>query len=339
MRKLVTLAGAVIVGTVCLVQNARAQSNDSDKVAAAQALYDEAVVAMDAKDYAKACPKLAEAVRLVPEGIGAKLTLAECFEASGKLASAWSQYAVAASMADRAGQKERAASASARANDLKGKLAYLTIEVPRTVSAIPKVSITRGDVQVGEGQWFTPLPIDVGTYEIVVTAPGYKQWMQQIVIAKDGESAKIRVEAPPIDQSEKAAEERKQAAKIVFVEQAAKRPWQKPLGFALIGVGGASLVAGAVVGVLAIQKNSEANDGPCNAKDICTYAGVDLRHNAVALGNGSTIAVVVGGTLALGGVVLVATSQAKGKENNVLPSGLAATIEVVPSGLRLRGTF
>ncbi len=339
MRKMVTLVSALVVGTFCFEGGAFAQPNEANKITAAQALYDEAVAAMDAKDYAKACPKLVEAVRLVPEGIGAKLTLAECFEASGKWASAWSQYAVAASMAERAGQKERAANASAKANELKGKLAHVTIEVPRAVSVIPKVTITRGDVQVGEGQWFTPLPLDVGTYELVVTAPGYKSWTRQIKIAKDGESVKIRVEAPPIDQSEKAAEERKQAAKIVYVPQAATRPWQRPLGFALIGMGGASLLAGGILGGLAIQTNAEANDGPCDADDVCTYEGIDLRKDAVALGNGSTAAFVVGGALALGGVVLVATSQAKGKETKALPDGLAATIEVVPAGLRIRGKF
>lgn len=42
--------------------------------------------------------------RLVPEGLGAKLTLAECYESQGKLASAWTQYTVVESMAARTGQ-------------------------------------------------------------------------------------------------------------------------------------------------------------------------------------------------------------------------------------------
>jgi len=60
----------LMTAVLCSTVSARAQTADPDKIAAAQTLYNEAVTLMDAKDYATACPKLAEAVRLVPEGIG-----------------------------------------------------------------------------------------------------------------------------------------------------------------------------------------------------------------------------------------------------------------------------
>lgn len=332
---------AVLCGTLLVAPAARAEPSDAEKIAAAQALYDEAVAAMDAKDYATACPKLAEAVRLVPEGIGAKLTLAECYEESGKLASAWSHYAVARSLAERAGQKDRAARAAAKAEALKGRLARLTIEVPDVVRKIPQVTITRGGVALGEAQWGTALPVDVGRHEIVVTAPGYETWTRVIEVAKDGEAISVRVEAPAIDLRASAAEERRRAASTVVIQNfAAERPWQRPLGIAAMGVGAAGLVVGGVLGGLAIQKNDESNAGLCDAADSCRRAGLALRSEAVRLGNGSTAALAVGGVVLLGGVVLFATAPASKWKGEKSPrAGMSATLELLPTGLRVRGAF
>src|SRR5262245_14421848 len=112
----------------------------------AQALYEQAVAAMDKKDYASACPSLEEVVRLIPEGVGAKLTLAECYEGAGRLASAWTGYALAEAAAAKENQREREQKAHARAEALKPKLARLTIVVPEAVRALPGLAITRDGV-------------------------------------------------------------------------------------------------------------------------------------------------------------------------------------------------
>ena len=341
-RLLKLFAAGLLGANLCAAGVAGAQaSSDPEKIATAQTLYNDAVTLMDAKDYAAACPKLEEAVRLVPEGIGARLTLAECKEMSGQLASAWSQYEVAKSMAERAGQKDRAARASAKVVSLTGQLSRLTIVVPPEVTKVPKLSIMRRGIGVGEAQWGMPLPVDTGTHEIVVTAPGYKTWSKQVSIEKNGENVTITVEKPPIDESPAAGERRKEAARLVVIQNlAAERPWQKPLGFAILGTGVAALAAGGVLGGLAIGKNNEANDGLCDGNNFCKEDGLVLRSDAVKLGNASTAAMIVGGVLALGGVTLVATAPSKNKkEKTPLPDGLAMRVEMTPNGFRLRGTF
>src|SRR5262245_9836481 len=176
---------------------ARAQAADPQKALAAQALYDQASAEMDAKNYVSACRKLEEVTRLVPEGVGARLTLGECYEALGKLASAWSQYAVVEPMAIRFGQPERAQRASERAAMLRPKLAMLTIEVPAAVRATPGLAITRDGVPVGEAQWDTPLPVDAGGHEIVAAAPGYRDHKKHVEVVADG--AKVSTKILPLE--------------------------------------------------------------------------------------------------------------------------------------------
>jgi hypothetical protein len=150
----------------------------------------------------------------------------------------------------------------------------------------------------------------------------------------------LTVEKPPIDESPKADAQRKEAARLVVIQNlAAERPWQKPLGFAVLGTGVAALGAGGLLGGLAIGKNNEANDGLCDANHFCKANGLVLRSDAVKLGNASTAVMIVGGVLALGGVTLVATAPSKNKEKKPLPAGLSIRFEITPNGFRLRGTF
>jgi len=191
---------------------------------------------MDANDYATACPKLEEAVKLVPEGIGAKLTLAECYEGIGKLASAWSQYEIGKSLAERAGQKERAERAAARAEALRGRLATLTIEVPEAVQKIPGVTVARAGAALGREQWGMALPVDVGSYEITATAPGYKPWTRNVEVLKDGASASVRVdEIAPIECARPAEERKRPVAPVVVQRAAPETSWRRVLGLGVMG--------------------------------------------------------------------------------------------------------
>ena len=67
---------------------AAAQPDDTQRRAAAEALFGQATKLMDEKSYDKACPKLEEVVKLQPGKVGTMKTLAECYEATNKTASA-----------------------------------------------------------------------------------------------------------------------------------------------------------------------------------------------------------------------------------------------------------
>lgn len=324
------------IGLLLAPAAARAQAVAPETALAAQALYDQATAEMDEKRYASACPKLEEVTRLVPEGLGAKLTLGECYEALGKLASAWSQYALIEAIAPKVGQMERAQKAADRAATLKPRLATLTIDVPGEARAIPGLGITCDGVPVGEGQWGTPLPVDAGAHEVLVTAPGRKPWRGQVEIVADGASVSLAVK--PLELAPAAR------AKPVSVRPGAalERPWQRPVGLVAMGVGVAGVGVGAVLGGLAIAKNGDSNDGHCDAADRCDPEGVALRHDAVGMGNASTVATIAGGVLLGGGAVLFFTAPSSGAAPERVGAKAGrwrARVEILPGGVQVRGAW
>lgn len=319
--------GLAALSIALLAEQAWAQAPDPQRAAAAQALYDQATEEMDAKNYASACRKLEEATTLVPEGIGAKLTLAQCYEALGRLASAWAQYALVQTQAEKAGQAPRAKRAAAKAAELKPKLATLTVEVPAELRSIPGLSITRDGAPLGEGQWGAPIPMDVGEHLVVAKAPDYKPWEGRIVIEADGTKTSLVVgplapESKP--ETPKAAEPAPIRADVGLA-----RPWQRPVGIAAMAVGGAGVVVGSVLGGLAIAKKNESNEVHCNAQNRCDPTGLEMRGEALSLGNWSTIAIAAGGALIAGGVVLFAIAPTSETERASGDANRARGLEVI----------
>jgi len=171
----------VLLATLCFATSARAQS-DANR-AAAVALFDEAQRLRSEGQTAAACPKLAESYRLDPQ-LGALLHLADCYEKSGKLASAWGAWRDAAEVAQKRND-EREALARAHATTLEPKLAKLVLDVPSTSEA-QGLEIRRDGALVSRPLWGTPVPVDVGEHVIEASAPGRQKLVAKVVVAKDG---------------------------------------------------------------------------------------------------------------------------------------------------------
>jgi hypothetical protein len=315
---------------------ARAQSPQNLQVA--QALYDQATQEMAAKSYATACPKLEEAVRLVPEGVGGKLTLAECYEAAGKLASAWASYQLAEAAASRGNQADRQKLAHDRAAALRPKLAMLTITVTEPARSVPGLSIVRDGVPVGPTQWGLPLPADKGKHLITATVGDGRKWERAVEITDDGVRETVGIAdlpgsaptgtpaLPPTATPAPAAPE---------APAPGASSGRRTAGFALVGVGAASLVAGLAAGAVAMVKKNQSNaDGHCDAANHCDPTGTDLRNGSLGAGNASTGLVVAGAVVLAGGVVLVVTAP------SAPPAATTSLrLRVTPGGLSLAGTF
>jgi hypothetical protein len=95
-------------------------AGSTDKVSA-EALFDEGRKLMAAGKFADACPKFEASQELDP-GVGTMLNLADCYEKTGRTASAWAEFRETVSAAHNAGSRDREEIARGRANDLEQKL-------------------------------------------------------------------------------------------------------------------------------------------------------------------------------------------------------------------------
>ena len=289
----------IAVLTVLSLLSARtalAQPVDAEKRAAAQALFEAARQLSSQGQYGQACPKFLESANLDP-AIGTKFYLADCYEHIGKLASAWTYYLDVAEEAHNSGATDREKFANERASILKSKLPQLTVTLGRA-RGVPKLSVRRDGIVIGEGMLDTPIPVDLGEHTISVTAPGRKPWETRIEAKQEGD--KLKVEIPALEPEDDSPPPPPPPP------PPPESSTQKIAGFAVGGVGIASLVAGFAAGGLALSKKSQSNaPGKCTSDDQCTAAGQALRLDAIHAASASTALVVIGGVgVAVGGILL-----------------------------------
>jgi hypothetical protein len=326
--------GGIMAGALCVARPALAEDT-----VGAQALFDQGKKAMAEHNYAEACPKLEESLRL-QEALGTMLNLALCYEQEGRLASAWSRFLEVASRARTAGQGQRARVAQNRANALAPKLSNLVVDVP-AANRVDGLEVRKDGVPVGQAEWGSAIPADAGPHTVEATAPGRKRWSGTVKVAGGAVTAHVEVplldpEAPPAAAPERAE------ARPAPVEPAPPAPVpEKPshgngmriAAYVTGGVGLAGLAAGGVFGVLALLRHNDAASA-CPTDPCRTAAGQQLWSDATNFGNVSTVAFAAGGALFATSVVLLLTapkaSEAGASEAHLL---------VGPGSVSFRGAW
>jgi hypothetical protein len=306
-------------------RDARAQSDDAP---AALALFEQGRRLVGEGKLEEACPKFQESVRLVPK-VSTLLNLADCYEQSGRLASAWARYMEAAAMAKDAGQRDREAFARERSDALKDRVPKLTIDVTDAPHA--GLVVKRDGVEARAAMLGAPLPVDPGAHTIEASAPGKHPWSATVDVAVS-ESKTVAV--PALEDEAPLAPAAPPAPPSV-PEAAPPSGGMSPMRTAGLvagaaGVGGLGL--GAVFGGLAIAKKGDADSSGCQG-DRCTAAGAAARNDARSYADVSTIAFVAGGVLLAGGVaawLLAPRSDAVTVVPSAGPTG---------AGFILRGAF
>jgi tetratricopeptide (TPR) repeat protein len=321
--------------------------------AAAQALFDQGRALMKAKNYAEACPKLAESQRLDP-GMGTQFHLADCYENQGKLASAWANFLEVASLAAASNQPDREKAAKARATRIEPRLPRLTIVVPAT-SRVPGLQVLRDGVAVGEVQWGSALPVDPGKREVTASAPGRQTYADTVTVG-EGMAATLKVPAlQPAPETAAAAPAPATAPTAAVApppapalppadqpapEEASSGPGPLVIGLGVVGVVG--LGAGTVLGLMAKSKYDDSKEH-CRPADenLCEAQGVELRDDAMSLGTMSTVGFVVGGAALAGAGVLWITSSDSKEAAHGRAGSLRAGLQMSPSrgSVVLRGSF
>lgn len=281
----------------------RAQGDDA---AGAQALFDAAVAMMEQGRYTEACPKLEESQRLDP-GIGTLFHLANCYERTGRTASAWAAFKGVASQARAAGHSDRESAARARAARLEGRLARLVVVVDG-MRQVEGLEILRDGRVVGRAQWGESVPLDQGTHRMEARAPGRIASTWSVEVA-DGHTTRVEVPALQVgegpatplaapSQSEP-ARQHSSGAPDGDARPAAGEEASTLSGWTVgLGIGGiVALGVGGVFTGLAVAANEESEKW---CPDGCSPRGVELRNTAMTNGNVATVAFVVGSAALVG---------------------------------------
>ncbi|HEY3668081.1 MAG TPA: hypothetical protein VGL19_18895, partial [Polyangiaceae bacterium] len=292
-----------------LPARAHAESSASQK-AAAESLFDEGVKAMKAGHFADACPKLEESERIDP-GIGTLLYLGECYEKTGRSASAWATFREAASTAQAQGEADRARIASARADCLQAGLSQLAVRVAPETAQLGSLRVTRDNVAIATTLFGVAIPVDPGKYHIVASADGYERYEADIEVGANAESKSLDI--PALKPAPKGSPAALPATTASAVGNSASTPTAgaplpapdataqtssatplRTAAFITGAVGVVGLGIGSYFGVRAISKNSEA-ENHCPKGSQCDDAeGPRLTSQAKNAAVVSNIAIGVG---------------------------------------------
>lgn len=312
---------------------ALAQPSPAERAAAEALFQDARALSKQGKD-AEACPKYDESNRIDPS-IGTQLYLADCYEKTGKLASAWVLFKEAASMAQSSGQADREKSASARASALEGRLPKLLLRVAD--GEIAGLEIRQDGKVVRKAQWGTAIPVDLGPHALQATAPGRKPW-SHTAEAREGQIATVNIPALLPEDAAPAAPASAPASAAPAPPrppadpgpQAAPAGWNgwKTAAVIAAGVGVVGLGAGSYFGLKARSQWDDAK--PLCPGNRCNQEGYDLGTSAHRNGNLGTLLLAVGVAGVGAGAVLWFTA----------PSATQApAVGVGPGSLVLQGRW
>lgn len=301
---------------------------------------------MTKRQYAEACPLLAESYRIQHTG-GTLQNLAVCYEELGKWASSYARFQDlrALSASGPTPRPERVALADEHIARLTPLLSRVVVVIPTTR---PRgVVVKLDDLVYEEASWSAGILVDPGPHVLLVEAPGRLPFRTTVHIGREGTTERVSV-APLANAPATPTPSPAPAS----TAHAPTSHGLRTLGFVAGGVGLASLAAGGVFGVLTITKNDAGRDkcssdtnpsasrsdfdpvtGRCFTGSTAWKDANDEKDTARTFANVANVLVPVG-IVGLGiGAILVWQSKTT--------SSAPTTARVVPSlgGASLEGTF
>lgn len=293
---------------------AAAQPSAASK-ASAEALFDDALALMKAGSLEQACPKLEASQRIDP-AVGTLLYLAECYEKTGRTASAWVTFREAAALARSMSQAPRANVAQARADRLQPELTRLTVEVSPETRALPGLRVRCGAVVLEPELYGVPVPVDPGEVRIEATAPGYQAFVLPMQIEARGRGAVAIPALLPLPASARPGTAGPESAPASSMASTAAGEASAPLPasdradrkfpvvpIVLGSIGVVGLGVGTYFGLKAISDASDARDLCPNGK--CTeQRGEDRMEDARSAATVSNVAVGLGLAAVASGVIV-----------------------------------
>lgn len=325
------LVAVVVVGLGS--RPALAQTTSEGASPLAEALFREGVRLLDAGRVPEACSKFAESQKLDP-GLGTLLNLAACHEKDGRYASAWAEYAEAAALAGRRGDRQRERYARARGAKLEGVIHRYVLRYAGTASGL---EVIVDDQSVGPGLIGTPIPLDAGEHRITVRAPGRVPW--SVVVHAENGGRTDTIDVPELAPAAELAPVAERASAIDRSEaratgSTAPSSASRVLAYVGLGLGVVSVGAAGYFGWRMLDLDRSSTDA-CPPSDPCAgdaYARARGQYDDAKTFR--TYALVAGGVgiAALGaGTLLLLTRSSR------TPSSVA--LAPAPFGAVVRGAW
>jgi hypothetical protein len=283
---------------VALVVSVAKRADADDRVAGAVALWREGRALLQQKRYAEACDRFTRSQELDPSA-GALFNLGDCNEKQGKIASAWSAYTEAETLAASkpgSANQQHAKDAHDAAERLLPRLSRLQIVVDIKTTGM---AVSRNGRVIEPAALNVVLPVDAGPQAIAATAPDHRAWTTTIEVV---EGATTTVHVPELEALPK-------TIVTPHVEPTDKTRSHMALGLEIGG--GALTVAGLAFGGIAISKWSSVTDECQNAicrSEAIRRAQTPDRDSASTFATVSTIGIGVGLVALAVGVVLQLTA-------------------------------
>jgi hypothetical protein len=330
-------AATVLVAIAWLPPLAAARADEAASQRA-ERLFREALSLVRAGDYPGACPLLDESERL-EHAIGTAFDLADCYEHTGKLATALDLFLRVQREATVAGKAEREKIAQTRATALATRVAQLDVTLAEAAPS-ERVLLDGTDLPTAPP---AALPVDAGTHTLSASAPGRKIWSMSVDIA-DGEHRALTVptleaEAPAVGLARTGG----RASVVAEVPRASSASTQKTVAIVSAGAGAAGLLAGAVAGVVSLIAHDHAQEECPKDKfhfRCPTQAGADDWNVATNAGTASTVGFVVAGAC-VGLAVTLWLTAPSGRSTAPRSTGLEPLPLLGPhlGGAALKGSF
>jgi serine/threonine-protein kinase len=301
----------------------------SDSKRDADTLFNQGKSLLEARRFTEACAKL-EASQKLDRALGTLLNLADCYEQSGRTASAFTAFAEAAAWAKEKGQAERERVANERTALLARRLSQLTIHVSAEVAALG-VEVKRNGTPVERATWDAATSLDPGEYLIEARAPRRRPWSRKVALPPGPVVITVQIAAlepevtpPPPPPVLATSNGGPAPAEAVSAQQqpGSDASLERALAFTCTGVAVAALAT--TIG-LSVHARSQWNDAQSNhcSGSVCDQAGVDLARNAKLEANVATATTVVTGVAAVGaGVLFWLSSRGAGEAAPATRTGL-----------------
>ncbi len=309
------LSSAALLARNALAQEAAPSTTPTDEAAAAE-LFEEGRAALLEKSYEVACKKLAESYRLAPH-VGSVISLAQCEEASERLALARTHWQQALNLA-RVMNDPRASFAEERLGQIEPRVPRLTLH---PASGSPRSLLVRKDgVVVGAPSFDARLPVEVGEHVVTVDAPGFATKVVHVTL-REGETKAVTLELGD------ALPEPPPVAPLSTVNEESPRPAPPtkgvlvPLAVTSAALGVVAMGFGTGFGVAATLARNDPRGTCFSQSGVCDSAG-NARNFAFAEGDASTVLFVAGGALVATGAALwlLAPKRASRSGWRVLPA-------------------